>query len=66
MDLTMSLCWGLICGFGSWVPFMYFAFFFTHLMHRAMRDMQRCAAKYGKDWDRYCEKVPYQFVPYVF
>lgn len=45
---------------------MYFTFFFTHLMHRAMRDMERCAKKYGKDWERYCKKVPYQFVPFVF
>lgn len=111
-DLTMSLCWGLICGwaaprpprrariaccdraaraparaahgrtdapprlacaaralcarFGSWVPFIYFAFFFTHLMHRGMRDNERCAKKYGKDWDRYLAKVPAQFVPGVF
>lgn len=26
----------------------------------------RCAIKYGKDWERYCEKVPYKFVPYVY
>lgn len=45
---------------------MYFAFFFTHLMHRAMRDAERCAKKYGKDWERYCKTVPYQFIPFVF
>ncbi|KAJ1616509.1 hypothetical protein T492DRAFT_895365 [Pavlovales sp. CCMP2436] len=35
---------------------MYFAFFFSHLTHRGLRDAERCAKKYGKDWDRYCDK----------
>ena len=25
-----------------------------------------CAVKYGKDWERYCEAVPYKFIPFVY
>ncbi|KAI9491185.1 ergosterol biosynthesis ERG4/ERG24 [Zychaea mexicana] len=65
-DLVMAISWGLITGFGSFLPYFYFCFFLVVLTHRVSRDMERCAKKYGKDWERYCERVPYIFVPYVF
>ncbi|KAI9321670.1 ergosterol biosynthesis ERG4/ERG24 [Dichotomocladium elegans] len=65
-DLCMSISWGLITGFGSFLPYFYFCFFLVVLTHRVSRDMERCAKKYGDDWVRYCERVPYIFVPYVF
>ncbi|KAI8582192.1 hypothetical protein K450DRAFT_229485 [Umbelopsis ramanniana AG] len=65
-DLVMALSWGLITGFGSFLPYFYVCFFLVVLTHRVSRDMERCAKKYGKDWDRYCERVPYIFIPYVF
>ncbi|KAI8373073.1 ergosterol biosynthesis ERG4/ERG24 [Radiomyces spectabilis] len=65
-DLIMAMSWGLITGFGSFLPYFYFCFFVFVLTHRVSRDMNRCAKKYGKDWDRYCERVPYIFIPYVF
>eukprot|EP00456_Euglypha_rotunda_P029414 TRINITY_DN2304_c0_g1_i3.p1 TRINITY_DN2304_c0_g1~~TRINITY_DN2304_c0_g1_i3.p1 ORF type:complete len:197 (-),score=19.92 TRINITY_DN2304_c0_g1_i3:96-629(-) len=65
-DLTMALCWGLICGFDSLIPYFYFVFFLTVLSHRTVRDMQRCARKYGSDWDNYCKVVPYVFIPGLF
>ena len=33
------------------------------LTDRAFRDDNRCAAKYGADWDTYREKVPYKIIP---
>jgi len=65
-DLTMALSWGLICGFGSYIPYFYFFFFLSHLIHRVSRDMERCAKKYGEDWVEYTKQVPYIFIPGVF
>ncbi|KAL9645028.1 hypothetical protein ABK040_004521 [Willaertia magna] len=65
-DIVMSLLWGLICGFDSFIPYFYFFFFLGMIIHRAHRDMERCRRKYKKDWDIYCSKVPYVFIPYVY
>lgn len=64
-DLVMALTWGVATGFASIIPYFYVTFFTFVLVHRVSRDMERCAKKYGKDWDEYCRRVPYIFVPYV-
>lgn len=33
------------------------------ILHRAWRDTDRCAKKYGADWDEYKRQVPYLFIP---
>ena len=33
------------------------------IIHRALRDIQRCRAKYGKAWAEYEKQVPYMFIP---
>jgi delta24(24(1))-sterol reductase len=48
------------------LPYFFVAFFAPMLLHRSHRDNARCATKYGKDWERYCEKVPYIFVPGLY
>lgn len=65
-DVAMALSWGLICGFDHFLPYLYVSFFVVMILHRAGRDIARCKRKYGDDWDRYCEEVPYLFIPYVF
>ena len=65
-DLGMAFGWGAICGFHAVLPWAYFIFFVAVLTHRAVRDIDRCQAKYGADWDRYCKRVPFTFVPYLF
>jgi delta24(24(1))-sterol reductase len=65
-DILMALSWGLICGFDHFLPYLYVTFFVVMILHRAGRDIRRCKKKYGADWDRYCEEVPYLFIPYVF
>ena len=67
-DVLMALSWGLICGFDHVLPYFYVIFFeiVVMILHRASRDIARCKRKYGADWDRYSEKVPYLFIPKVF
>jgi protein-S-isoprenylcysteine O-methyltransferase Ste14 len=65
-DLTMALAWCLACGFGSLVPYFYFFYFAPLLLNRERRDNAMCRRKYGADWDRYCERVPYRIVPFVY
>jgi hypothetical protein len=36
------------------------------ITHRAVRDIQRCRAKYGSAWEEYERRVPYLFVPVSF
>ena len=62
-DILMALSWGLSCGFGGVLPYLYPVFFFVMILHRAARDEERCRAKYGADWERYCKLVPGRFLP---
>ncbi|CCJ30185.1 unnamed protein product [Pneumocystis jirovecii] len=65
-DFIQALSWGLITGFSSPLPYFYPVFFFIVLIHRVSRDLHRCKAKYGKDWDEYCRQCPYIFIPVGF
>lgn len=65
-DALMALSWGLICGFDHFLPYFYVVFFVVMILHRAHRDVARCRKKYGADWDRYREEVPYLLVPKLF
>jgi len=65
-DLMMALSWGLICGSDSMLPYFYVTFFLFVLVHRVARDTHKCEKKYGKDWECYCQIVPYVFIPYVY
>lgn len=62
-DWIMGLSWCLFTGFNSIVPYFYAIYFCILLVHRAFRDNDQCAAKYGSDWPKYKAKVPYVFVP---
>ncbi|KAI0322770.1 ERG4/ERG24 ergosterol biosynthesis protein [Amylostereum chailletii] len=65
-DWTMSFCWGAVVGTASPIPYFYCLFFLAVLTHRCGRDFERCAVKYGKDWERYCEIVRWKFVPGIY
>lgn len=62
-DFFQLMSWGLICGFASPLPWFLPVFFTCMILHRAKRDTDRCAAKYGAAWDEYKRRVPYLFIP---
>ncbi|KAJ3304950.1 hypothetical protein HDV03_002180 [Kappamyces sp. JEL0829] len=62
-DWMMSVAWCLPCGFSSIIPYFYCIYFAVLLIHRAGRDDEICSHKYGKDWEKYKELVPYRFFP---
>jgi len=53
---------------GAAIPITYFymLYFAVLLIHREMRDEEKCRRKYGKDWEAYCEKVKYRILPGVY
>jgi len=65
-DWIMSFLWGGIIGSTTIIPYFYSVFFITVLVHRCGRDFDRCAMKYGKDWERYCQIVKWKFIPGVY
>ena len=65
-DWLLGLAWSLPCGFASLLPYFYPIYFAFLLIHRERRDHQRCAAKYGEDWQRYCRRVRWRIVPGLY
>lgn len=65
-ELAAAFFWTLPALFNNFLPYFYFLFLTVLLFDRAFRHDRRCADKYGKYWDQYCEKVPYKIIPYLF
>ncbi|RKF64598.1 Delta-sterol reductase [Erysiphe neolycopersici] len=65
-DLYFALTWALITGFKSPFPWFYPVFFSLMIIHRAMRDSQRCRLKYKDCWAEYERTVPWLFIPYIY
>ena len=65
-DLILSFAVCAVCGFDNVLPWAYFIFMFTFLQHRMRRDERRCLNKYGEQWHKYCEVVPYRLLPYIY
>ncbi|KAK6181638.1 hypothetical protein SNE40_009458 [Patella caerulea] len=65
-DLIMATAWSMCCGFHHVLPYFYPIYFLVLLIHRGMRDDVICRKKYGASWTRYCQRVPYKIIPYVY
>ncbi|KAK5096946.1 C-24(28) sterol reductase [Lithohypha guttulata] len=65
-DVFFALSWGAVTGFNSPFPWFYPFFFTCMIIHRAIRDIERCRIKYGSAWTEYERQVPYLFIPYVY
>ncbi|CAG8497788.1 11748_t:CDS:2, partial [Ambispora leptoticha] len=65
-DWIMSWAWCLPCGFDNIFPYFYVLYFAVLLIHRELRDEEKCRRKYGKDWTRYCEIVQWRIIPGIY
>ena len=65
-DWIMGWAWCLPAGMGSIVPYFYVIYFGALLVHRDQRDDAACRVKYGRDWERYCKRVPYRLIPFLY
>ncbi|MCW5908356.1 MAG: hypothetical protein KIS94_10875 [Chitinophagales bacterium] len=64
-EILAAFFWSCATGFTHFAPFFYVTFLSILLTHRAFRDDTKCANKYGEDWKKYCEAVPYKIIPGV-
>ncbi|KAJ7773363.1 ERG4/ERG24 ergosterol biosynthesis protein [Mycena metata] len=65
-DLLMALAWSFPTGFATPITYFYVTYFAVLLIHRQRRDDEACEKKYGKDWKKYMELVPYRIIPGVY
>ncbi|CAM3007846.1 7-dehydrocholesterol reductase [Legionella worsleiensis] len=64
-EIAATFFWSVPALFTHFSPYFYVCFLTILLLDRAFRDDKRCAQKYGKDWAKYCELVPYKIVPLI-
>ena len=57
---------GAARGWGIFVTYFYVIYFGVLLVHREMRDEEKCRRKYGDDWKRYREIVKYRVIPGIY
>lgn len=65
-EIIGALMWALPALFASPIPYFYVVFLTLLLTERAVRDDRRCSKKYGEDWQKYCQLVPYKMIPYLY
>ncbi|KAI8943411.1 Delta(14)-sterol reductase [Plenodomus lindquistii] len=53
-------------GWGMIFTYFFMVYFAVLLVHRERRDEEKCRRKYGKDWDRYVELVPWRIIPGIY
>jgi delta14-sterol reductase len=53
-------------GWGMIITYFYILYFAILLVHRELRDEEKCLRKYGEDWLKYCKLVPYKIIPYIY
>jgi 7-dehydrocholesterol reductase len=67
-EIAAAFFWAIPASinFQMWILPLFYPIYLTLLLaDRAWRDDKRCADKYGKYWDMYCNKVPSKIIPGV-
>lgn len=62
-EIIAAFFWTVPALFGNVLPYFYVVFLTLLLLHRSLRDEQRCLTKYGEDWEAYRKRVPNRIIP---
>ena len=65
-EILLAIAWTLPVGFHRALPWFYVLYLTILLVHRSLRDDDRCARKYGGAWTEYRRRVPWRILPGVF
>jgi delta14-sterol reductase len=65
-ELIVYLAFALTTGHRSFVPFILPLWLGALFVHRAWRDEQRCAQKYGSLWTEYRRRARFRMIPFVY
>jgi delta14-sterol reductase len=57
---------GAAKGWGMIFTYFYIVYFGVLLVHREMRDEEKCFRKYGEDWNKYRQIVRYRIIPGIY
>ena len=64
--VTREVVQGDARGWGMLFTYFYIVYFGVLLIHRGLRDDEKCRRKYGKDWDKYCQVVKSRIIPGIY
>jgi len=62
-EILGAFFWTVPVLFLNVLPYFYVAFLTILLVHRSLRDEEKCRLKYGKYWQEYCDVVPSRIIP---
>lgn len=65
-DWIIAWCYSLPTGFNTPITYFYVVFFGALLIHREIRDEEKCSQKYGETWKEYKKQVPYRIIPGIY
>lgn len=65
-DWFIGLSWCLTTGFNTPITYYYAIYFAALLIHRQIRDDEKCSKKYQESWEEYKALVPYKIIPYIY
>ncbi|KAH8674175.1 ergosterol biosynthesis ERG4/ERG24 family protein [Xylariales sp. PMI_506] len=65
-DIILSTAMCALVGSGKLLVWFYAIFMTVLLVHRCIRDEERCSAKYGEVWEKYSRRVPWRILPGIW
>ncbi|MGB0679732.1 MAG: DUF1295 domain-containing protein [Polyangiales bacterium] len=65
-EILMYLSFTALNGLHAFWPYLLPLWLASLLVHRAHRDDKRCHSKYGALWERYCQRVRFRMLPFVY